>query len=69
MWDSTLLSVTAGVLKHMTDDQLNALKQNVLDDGQWETEKPEMIFMDHETLFVRFPSILIGIEPDGYTHS
>ena len=69
MWDRTLLAVTAAVLKKSTDEQINALRQNILADGLWETEKPDMIFMDHETLFVRFPSILIGIEPDGYTHS
>lgn len=69
MWDSTVLNITAGVLKKATPEQLKALKENILADGQWETSKPDLIFMDHDTVFVRFPEILIGIERDGYTHS
>lgn len=69
MLPETRLSVTAAVFNEATPAQMQAMHENICAEGSWEHTTPNLIFMDHGTLFVRFPSILIGIEKDGYTHS
>lgn len=55
-------------------EQLNALVENVLREGQWETADHVVVWYDFDSLMV-IPKangerlLVIGIEKDGYTHS
>lgn len=72
MFDEIRLSVSAKALKEATPTQLQALKENILADGKWETVKngEVFIYMDWGTLMVNIDKqMLIGIEQSGYTHS
>lgn len=64
------IDITAGTLANMTIPQFEALRDNVLAEGRWDTIDEEIRVMgggDH--LGVELPGLYIGIEKDGYTHS
>jgi hypothetical protein len=63
------LTINAGTLRSMTDEQFHALRDNVLADGKWETVDGPLRIDGGEYLGVYLPNIFIGIEKDGYTHS
>lgn len=63
-----IVEITAGTLRDMTMEQLVALRQNVLADGNWETVNSCRI-SGIDPVGVNIGRMFIGIERDGYTHS
>lgn len=70
MKDYAKITLTGKAVKNMTDEQWNALRNNIVADGRWDNEPYEItVFDDMGTMMVSGLPIVIGIEPDGYTHS
>jgi hypothetical protein len=69
------VETTVGTLRAMTPEQLKALQENVLGDGRWEHVTAELLengvlrVDGFDYLGVHLPSMFVGIERDGYTHS
>ena len=66
------IHIPAGTLRAMTDDQFHALRDNILREGVWENVEGPLLVNGGESsgyIGVHLPSMFIGIEPDGYTHS
>ena len=63
------VEVTAGVLAAMNTTQFEALQQNILQEGQWETVDDCRLSGYGEYVGVNIGGMFIGIEKDGYTHS
>lgn len=65
------MKVSKAALANATDEQLIALRDNVL--KHWQQLHDDDIEIRTEILgaaiMVYLPDIVIGIEPDGYTHS
>ena len=61
--------IPVGTLMNMTDEQLFALRQNVLAEGLWENVEGVLRIDGLDYLGVHLPGIFVGIEKDGYTHS
>lgn len=69
-------NITVGTLRTMTVEQFQALRDNILNDGMWETASGVDIIGSGDHLGVQprggtpeQPYMYIGIERDGYTHS
>lgn len=64
------VDINVGTLRNMTHEQLDALKENMLNDGKWESEDVLHV-SGGDYLGVTFDGnpLFIGIEKDGYTHS
>jgi hypothetical protein len=70
------VEMTVGTLRAMTHEQLDALQANIVGDGQWEHVDESLlaggrllISGDGAYLGIHLPSMFVGIEKDGYTHS
>lgn len=63
------VDINVGTLRVMTDEQFHALRDNILNDGQWETVEEIRVDGAGSYIGVYLPNIFIGIEKDGYTHS
>lgn len=77
MKPATPVTMTRSVMEKLVKAppaQFQALLENVTSDGLWETADEVVLWWDFETLMV-IPKrdgerlIVLGIEPDGYTHS
>lgn len=69
------VSVTAGTLAAMTDEQFRSLR-SVLGEGSWETTRNLRISSGGDFIGVHISNradgdnvYFLGIEKDGYTHS
>lgn len=70
------MKIHRDALANATDEQLKALRDNVLKHWQHVPDEGVIIIHDLGTLMVYLrtvpdqpPVIVVGIEPDGYTHS
>ena len=64
------INISAGTIASMTVEQFEALRDNICAKGHWEQlNDPIHVSGTGEYIGVHLPSIFIGIEPDGYTHS
>jgi hypothetical protein len=74
MKPGTPITTTAGTLSNMNTLQLDALQANFLREGRWETASRLTVLGSDPVTVVPYdendkPIMVIGIEPDGYTHS
>lgn len=68
------MNITVGTFRSLTTAQFEALKNNVLADGCWETSDSVRVsgggdYIGVEPMRQGARDIFIGIERDGYTHS
>jgi hypothetical protein len=63
------VDVTAGTLAAMTDEQFRSLRDHILAEGRWDTVETVRVDGAGDYVGVYLPTIFIGIEKDGYTHS
>lgn len=61
--------ITVGTLASMTTPQFEALRDNVLAEGLWETVEEITINGSGDYVGVWVGGMFLGIEKDGYTHS
>lgn len=75
MTNDTEINITIKALRDINPVQLEALQEQVLQEGRWDTATEVVIWVDGETIMLNIYSIkdgtpfLIGIETDGYCHS
>lgn len=64
------IDVNAGVLSNMSVEQFQALQNNILAPGKWESQVEPVHISGHgEYIGLTVGGMFIGIEKDGYTHS
>lgn len=70
MQDGSTIKFTAKALNDMTLSQFEAIKANIAAPTKWDDKVYDVsIYSDFGTLMLSGLPIIIGIEPDGYTHS
>ena len=70
MKPNVIIEIPAGTLATMTFGQFKALRDNIVAEGKWENvEAPVVRVSGGDYIGVHLPTMFIGIEKDGYTHS
>lgn len=64
------VNISAGTIASMTTEQFIALRDNICAEGRWDqVNDPITVSGTGSYIGVHLPSLFIGIEKDGYTHS
>lgn len=69
MKPGTPIDTTAGTLAALTPEQFKALQENILAEGNWDHLSGPIRVVGSDPLSITLGGLMVGIEPDGYTHS